>query len=116
MINWDFDPFAFGDPVDGDPSDLDALLEDLGAQAAELWRHLPAGEVGDDESLVFRTDPEGRLMVGVPATGVAYGLRDGLGWRARNVVGGSYEVTIWDCGVLCDLHMGPLEELTAAWN
>lgn len=97
-------------------ADWGPVSEDLAAQATELWRHLPAGEVGDDDPLVFRTDSQGRLIIGVPATGLSYGLRDGLGWRVRDVGGGSYEVRIWECGELRELYLMPLEEVTAAWN
>lgn len=40
------------------------IVDRLSDEAHELWRHLPAGELTDDEQLFFRTTRYGHLVVG----------------------------------------------------
>lgn len=68
------------------------LADSISAQAQELWSHLPADEVGDDEELAFKTDDQGRLLVA--GQYASYKLQAGTAWRYRPT-GGGEEITTW---------------------
>jgi hypothetical protein len=51
-------------------------------QVEELWAHLPAGEIPDDDpTVMWRTDAAGNLLVRTDAA--MYRLSEGAGWRLR---------------------------------
>jgi hypothetical protein len=57
------------------------LADELARQARALFGHLPPGEIGDDEQLLFKTDRAGRLLLWVPERAIFYTLRHDMAWR-----------------------------------
>ena len=79
-----------------------AYLERLSAQARELFAHLPAGIVGDDEALHFTVNSDGSLSVVVDRTGDLLSLFQGYGVRCRHTSNG-VEVEVYQGGRLVEL-------------
>lgn len=76
------------------------FLDNIVAQAKELWRHLPDGEVSDDEPLLF-TMHRGRLIVRRGPD--EYHLFEGHAVRLRRVSQDERQLCIWHHGVLMEM-------------
>ena len=65
----------------------DAPARRLAEEAAELFKHLPDGEINDPtlDDVVF--EPATGRLIGVVANGATYKLRDGAAWRLFRVGG-----------------------------
>jgi hypothetical protein len=86
------------------------LSENIARQAAELFAHLPADEVDDDEELLFTLDQEGTLAVFVPRTSWNYTMRGGLVYRYQQRPDGMVQVAAFQDGKVLKHYSVNLEE------
>lgn len=78
------------------------IADHIAGLARELFKHLPEGEVGDDDSLHFTLGPGGALVVRL-ATGVTYTCIDGCTCRMRQVAGDEAEIAVFQDGKVIEL-------------
>ena len=80
----------------------DPLCERLAAQARELFAHLPAGTIGDDEALHFTVNRDGSLSILVDGSGDLFTVYQGRAARCKRTPIG-VELTVYRDGKLVEL-------------
>jgi hypothetical protein len=86
------------------------LAESIARQARELFGHLPAGEIGDDEKLFFTLDDAGVLAVYVPASNWNYTLHKGQAYRYQMRPDGMTQIAVFERGKVVEYFDVDLEE------
>lgn len=78
----------------------DEMAEAIAAEVAELLRHLPADEIGDDEPIAFAVNTD-NTFGGITARGALYRMTHGVAARYSRV-GDREELVAWRDGVMLD--------------